>query len=104
MPLASTATDRASRVNDGTALRVPGPSINSRSDDAQVVEPALYTVEGRQTGDLPQKCGSALIRKAKLSTRSCGSSSLFLQGWLTKRIERVRATREVGLASHLGGR
>jgi hypothetical protein len=28
----------------------------------QVVEPALYTVEGRQAGDLPPRCGTALIR------------------------------------------
>ena len=41
-----------------------------------VVEPALYTVEGRQTGDLRQKCGSALIRKAKLPARSCGRPCL----------------------------
>ena len=31
----------------------------------QTVEPALYTVEGRQAGDLRRKCDSALIRKAK---------------------------------------
>ena len=31
----------------------------------QVVELALYTVEGRQAGDLRRKCGSVLIRKAK---------------------------------------
>jgi hypothetical protein len=31
----------------------------------KVVEPVLYTVEGRQGGDLRRKCGSALIRKAK---------------------------------------
>jgi hypothetical protein len=55
MPLASNATDRTSRVNDDTAHRVPSPGINSRSDGAQVVEPALYTVEGRQAGDLRQK-------------------------------------------------
>src|SRR6185312_17886 len=55
---------------------------------------ALCTVEGRQTGGLRQKCGSALIRKVKLSARSCGSSSLFLRRWLTKPIERVRAMRE----------
>lgn len=54
-----------------------------------MVEPALYTVEGRQTGDLRQKCGSALIRKAKLPARSCGSRP-FWQGWLTRRIERRR--------------
>jgi len=44
-----------------------------------VVEPDLYTVEGRQTVDLRQKCGSALIRKAKLPARSCGRPS-FLAG------------------------
>ena len=27
---------------------------------------ALYTVEGRQAGDLPQKCGNELLRSAKL--------------------------------------
>ena len=43
----------------------------------KVVELALYTVEGRQAADLRQKCGSALIRKAKLPSRSCGSLSLF---------------------------
>ena len=38
--------------------------MNSRSDGQRtVVEPTLYTVEGRQTGDLRQKCDSALIRK-----------------------------------------
>ena len=42
-----------------------------------VVEPTLYTVEGRQAGDLRQKCGSALICKAKPPARSCGKSSLF---------------------------
>ena len=100
MPLASTAADRTSRVNDGTALSRAGTEYKFPVRWRQVVEPALYTVEGRQTGDLPQKCGSALIRKAKLPARSCGRSSLFLQGWLTKRIERVRAAREVGHASH----
>jgi hypothetical protein len=65
MPLASNAADRTSWVNGGTTRRVLEPSKNSRFDGA-VVEPALYTVEGRQIGDLRQKCGSALIRKAKL--------------------------------------
>jgi hypothetical protein len=56
MPLSLKAADRTCRV---------GPT-------ARVVEPALYTVEGRQTADLRQKCGSALIRKAKLPSRSGG--------------------------------
>jgi hypothetical protein len=55
-----------------------GSGLDSRSEGGgEVVEPALYTVEGRQTADLRQKCGSALIRKAKLPARSCGRSSLF---------------------------
>ena len=42
----------------------------------QLSNPTLYTVEGRQAGDLRQKCGSALIRKAKLPARSCGRPCL----------------------------
>jgi hypothetical protein len=53
----------------------------------EVVEPTLYTVEGRQTGDLRQKCGSALIRKAKLPARRVEGCP-FLPGWQTRRIER----------------
>src|SRR5258705_5975548 len=56
MPLSSKEADRTCRV---------GPT-------ARVVEPALYTVDGRQTADLRQTCGSALIRKAKLPSRSGG--------------------------------
>jgi hypothetical protein len=41
------------------------------------VELTLCTVEGRQTSDLRQKCGTTLIRKAKLPARSCARSSLF---------------------------
>jgi hypothetical protein len=49
-----------------------GPGLKFPVRWRQVVEPALYPVEGRQTGDLRQKCGGALIRKAKLPSRSCG--------------------------------
>jgi hypothetical protein len=59
MPLSSKAADRTCRV---------GPT-------ARVVEPPLYTVEGRQTGDSRRKCDIALIRKAKLPSR--------LYGWLS---------------------
>ena len=58
------------------ASRAGDRAKNSQSDGAGVVEPALYTVEGRQTVDLRQKCDSALIRKAKLPARSCGRPSL----------------------------
>ena len=75
-----TAVDRTSHVNDGTARRAPGPSINSPVRWRQVVEPALYTVEGRQAGDLRQKCGSALIRKAKLPVAIVWKVVPFLQG------------------------
>jgi hypothetical protein len=61
------------------ASRAGDRAKNSQSDGAGVVEPALYTVEGRQTVDLRQKCNSALIRKAKLPARSCGRPS-FLAG------------------------
>jgi hypothetical protein len=88
MPLASNAADRTSGVSDGAARRVPRPSRNSRSE-GRMVEPALYTVEGRQAADLRQKCDSALIRKAKLPARSCGRPS-FWQGWPTRRIGRPR--------------
>jgi hypothetical protein len=74
---------------DGTARRGRDRASISRSAGRSVVELALYTVEGRQAGDLRQRCGTALIRKAKLPARSCERSSL-LQGWLTRRIERVR--------------
>jgi hypothetical protein len=36
MPLASNAADRASRVNDGTARRMPEASIDFRSDGARL--------------------------------------------------------------------
>jgi len=100
MPLATNAADPASRVNGGAARAGTGHGFPVRR--GEVVEPTLYTVEGRQAGDLRQKCGSALIRKAKLPARSCGRSPFF-QGRLIRRIERVRATREVGHASHPGG-
>ena len=67
------------------------------------VEPVLYTVEGRQTGDLRQKCGSALIRKAKLPARSCGRLS-FLPGRLTDCILSASEPQGGGHASHFGRR
>ena len=67
------------------ASRAGDRAKNSQSDGAGVVEPALYTVEGRQTGDLRQKCGSALIRKAKWP-RDRGEGRAFWQGRLTDRI------------------
>ena len=76
MPLASTAADRTSGINDGTAHRGRDRASISRSAGSSVVELALYTVEGRQAGDLPQRCGIALIRKAKLPARLGGRSSL----------------------------
>ena len=79
-------------VSDGVARRVPGPSKNSRSG-AGGVEPALYTVEGRQTGDLRQKCGSVLIRKAKLPARIVWKAVPFGRDGLQTAFERVRATR-----------
>jgi hypothetical protein len=42
-----------------------GIGTNSPARRHQVAEPALYTVEGRQTANLRRKCGSVLIRKAK---------------------------------------
>ena len=39
--------------------------MNSPARGCQVVELAIYTVEGRQAGDLRRKCGSVLIRRAK---------------------------------------
>ena len=75
MPLASNAADRTL-----LGQRWRGSSLSGTEQKFAVrrggVEPALYTVEGRQTGDLRQKCGSALIRKAKLPARSCGRPCL----------------------------
>src|ERR1043166_8434031 len=84
MPLASAAADRPSRVNDGAAHRVTAHKCPVRR--RQVVEPIVYTVEGRQTADL-----RALIRKAKPPLRSCGRSSLFYRegqdAWSVRRHE-----------------
>jgi hypothetical protein len=73
-------------VSDGAARRVPGTGQEFVARWRGVVEPALYTVEGRQTGDLRQKCGSALIRKAKLPARIVWKAVPFQQGRLTDRI------------------
>ena len=76
MPLASTAADRGSRANDGTARRVLRAQ-NSRPDGAGLWN-RPYTL---WRADRPAICGrnavAALIRKAKPPARSCGKSSLF---------------------------
>ena len=77
MPLASNAADRTLLGQRWRARRRAGTEQKFAVRQRGVVEPALYTVEGRQTGDLRQKCGSALIRKAKLPARSCGRPCLF---------------------------
>jgi hypothetical protein len=62
----SIAAAVASNDREGTMPLDRGRSSVSRPlRCAEVVKRGLYTVEGRQTGDLRQKCGSALIRKAK---------------------------------------
>jgi hypothetical protein len=63
------ASIRATRVACGPGIKFP---VRRRRG----WEPVLYTVQGRQAGDLPQKCGSALIRRVKPPARSGGRSSL----------------------------
>jgi hypothetical protein len=87
MPLSSKAADRTCRV----------------APTARVVEPPLYTVEGRQTGDSRRKCDSA--------TDSQGKTALAI-GWKVVPFGRdgrqgalsVRRGEGVVHAAHLGGR
>jgi len=60
--LAKKAGDQTSSVSDGTASRDGNKKFPA---DVKVVEPVLYTVEGRQRRNLRRKCGGVLIRKAK---------------------------------------
>ena len=99
--LASNAADRTSQRWHGASRAGTEQKFAVRCHG--VVEPALYTVEGRQAGDLRQKCGSALIRKAKLPCAIVWKAVLFWQGWLIGALS-ASATREVVHASHLGRR
>ena len=83
MPLASNAADRTRLGQRWRGASCAGTEQKFAVQWRGIVEPALYTVEGRQAGDLRQKCGSALIRKAKLPARSCGRPS-FLAGMADK--------------------
>ena len=81
-----------------------GSGLDSRSEGGARLWSRPYTP---WRADRPLICGRNAVVHC-FARQNCPrdrvEGRLFLQGRLTRRIERVRATREVGHASHPGGR
>jgi hypothetical protein len=68
---------------------------------SRVVEPAIYTVRGRQAGDLRRKLRYRADSQGKNAARLCGEPSLFRRG---RPRGAFNAAREASHASYLGRR
>jgi hypothetical protein len=68
---------------------------------SRVVEPAIYTVRGRQAGDLRRKLRYRADSQGKNAARLCGKPSLF---WRGRPRGAFNAAREASHASYLGRR